>query len=886
MRKEINLTIMSQRCLAVCKALRRVIRVMSMTAGLAMPVAASEHFYSFDPPNGDPVKSGLILFGANVPNAWHTNNGASGSATDGFLEITPAQYYENLGVLFPVDYFTNADNSLVPLPLKGFLVEADVRVGDATGNNGQPGEGFSISFADRSDPVVYWGSQGNFRGWAGGDSAVQAQEPSGFSCANGTAAMDPLQCDSGTAENGTKTGISVQFDTKTGIWVQHDSGTLAWSTILDESGLPAADNVGWRVHYNGKLLKRIIAQPPSGPVKSQDGTNDLNGLAVCPAYDSGFNQDPACKALVCADRDTIETGTYNQTNNGSVHTLCWAHLTIELTTNTPHELSVRYKGRQLVDHLVLTNYLMFVGRLVIGGRTFLENENCDIDNLHVVTYPAVQALFTGVTSASCFIDDFSLNLTNIGPAKVTNITQVTLDGVDVTPSTTITIGETSSIATFHSATNFAPGSAHTAGISFSDALGTAQTNTIGFTVLLPWTIMPASLAVPASSVDTNSFVNTGTRIQAFQSSVGMSTRNYWADETLMGLHGTNLIDLTSVNGYDPATGEIADEGAGSVIFWGIDTTSTSGEFPPVASPFLRTFSWLGIPGENAATNAPNDNIALVFSSYLHFPKAGTYVMGFNSDDGARVTFAKNSHDLLGTEIPGLNFDGGRGIGRDQNVAALIITQPGFYGCRLLYYQGGGGAAVEWYFKSTPDTGGIQNLLVNDSIDNPLSISAYQISSAAPPYVSYAEPPLDDDQVNPDADFKWQLTDASTTVNSNSVALKINGVTQSPTVSSSKGVTTLSLRHTPAQPRAPGTNVVDLTFKDSAGTNYAYNYSFVVPPPPTISLGQQGVSWVITYTGTLYSSATVNGTYTPVSGARSPYTLPTRSGLSQYYRAHQ
>ena len=43
--------------------------------------------------------------------------------------------------------------------------------------------------------------------------------------------------------------------------------------------------------------------------------------------------------------------------------------------------------------------------------------------------------------------------------------------------------------------------------------------------------------------------------------------------------------------------------------------------------------------------------------------------------------------------------------------------------------------------------------------------------------------------------------------------------------------------------------------------------------------------VITYTGTLQSSATVNGTYSAVAGATSPYTPPS-TGAHVFYRAQQ
>jgi hypothetical protein len=55
-------------------------------------------------------------------------------------------------------------------------------------------------------------------------------------------------------------------------------------------------------------------------------------------------------------------------------------------------------------------------------------------------------------------------------------------------------------------------------------------------------------------------------------------------------------------------------------------------------------------------------------------------------------------------------------------------------------------------------------------------------------------------------------------------------------------------------------------------------NFVVRP--TISLSAAGV---ITYSGVLQSSTTVNGTYAPVAGATSPYTIP-KTGTATFYRA--
>jgi hypothetical protein len=258
-------------------------------------------------------------------------------------------------------------------------------------------------------------------------------------------------------------------------------------------------------------------------------------------------------------------------------------------------------------------------------------------------------------------------------------------------------------------------------------------------------------------------------------------------------------------------------------------------------------------------------------------------MGINSDDGARVTVAGNSHDVLGTEVPGLIADYSRTLTPDQNLVALVVTAPGYYGFRVLYENGTDDAGLAWYFKSTPATNA--EIFINDVLNYPDTvIAAYQLSAAAPSYVSFAEPPLDDDQVAPDADFKWQLTDGAAAVDSSSVILSLNGEMQEPAVSKSGGLTTISLPHKPGQLHATGTNVVDLLFTDSAVNIYDYTYSFVVSGPPSIRIDANGVSWVITYTGSLYSSPTVNGTYAPVPAASSPYTVPIGSGPGRFYRS--
>lgn len=96
----------------------------------------------------------------------------------------------------------------------------------------------------------------------------------------------------------------------------------------------------------------------------------------------------------------------------------------------------------------------------------------------------------------------------------------------------------------------------------------------------------------------------------------------------------------------------------------------------------------GIPG-NAA--APNDNIAGECFAYLELTQAGIYTMGVNSDDGFQVSVGNRSEPVqlvLGA------YDGGRGA--SDTLFTFRVLEPGVYLFRLLWFEGGGGASVEWF----------------------------------------------------------------------------------------------------------------------------------------------------------------------------------------------
>ncbi len=59
---------------------------------------------------------------------------------------------------------------------------------------------------------------------------------------------------------------------------------------------------------------------------------------------------------------------------------------------------------------------------------------------------------------------------------------------------------------------------------------------------------------------------------------------------------------------------------------------------------------------------------------------------------------------------------------------------------------------------------------------------------------------------------------------------------------------------------------------------------IVTTPPTVAIARDGTALKVTYTDVLVSSPNVNGPWTPVAGATSPYTVNTAAGTQLYYRA--
>jgi hypothetical protein len=125
-----------------------------------------------------------------------------------------------------------------------------------------------------------------------------------------------------------------------------------------------------------------------------------------------------------------------------------------------------------------------------------------------------------------------------------------------------------------------------------------------------------------------------------------------------------------------------------VNFTQTPATENSGNFSGTATG-IQQVPDEGIPGI-PGTTASTDNIAAEALTFLEL-EPGFHRMVVNSDDGFLVTMGTADvpkHLSLG------QFDGGRGAA--DTLFFFNVEQAGVYFFRLLWFEGGGGANVEWF----------------------------------------------------------------------------------------------------------------------------------------------------------------------------------------------
>jgi hypothetical protein len=284
----------------------------------------------------------------------------------------------------------------------------------------------------------------------------------------------------------------------------------------------------------------------------------------------------------------------------------------------------------------------------------------------------------GYTSASATPTTVTATITDAEWLAVDENSPITveLDGAAVT-GVTATRVDNRVVVRFTRATAFDPLSTHTVKVTFKTAGGATVVDQATFTA-------PQIVSIPATlATAVGTGAQPGMKWRTHQLATGRGNTIALAEQQLAGTLGESVHDTTGqeTDGFFLIDYVNFDQNAGEAGNFRASAT------PPqdVADNFIP-----GIPGQGT------DNIAAEARAFVEIPAAGLYTMVVNSDDGFRVTVGTATNP---TQVELGKFDGGRGAADSEFY--FRATQAGVYFFRLLYFEGGSDASVEW-FTVNPD----------------------------------------------------------------------------------------------------------------------------------------------------------------------------------------
>ncbi|MBI4657700.1 MAG: hypothetical protein HY735_02420, partial [Verrucomicrobia bacterium] len=447
--------------------------------------------------------------------------------------------------------------------------------------------------------------------------------------------------------------------------------------------------------------------------------------------------------------------------------------------------------------------------------------------------PTVDRLFFSAINPG--VSAFTFRATDKGASVVDPASaKLTIDGKTVTLTSKKT-GEATDF-TYSAATAFPPGSDHTYTIEVKDTQGNVVTDSGSFKTRF---YLTGAIAVQPDTSKPGFLVRTW-------KSPGQPNSIAWTEDQLAGLHGDNTADVSLFT--DKQFGNSYFDETGTINYW---NSSGQGNF--------TNNDTQNTPG--LANDGTDDNsYSLEIITFLELP-AGETTMGVNSDDGFRV-YSALSPNPIDAFAPILGeFDAGRGVG--DTTFTVVAEKAGVYPFRMIYEEGGGGSAVEWFTVKPDGT----KVLINDTANG--GLKAYRgIIGGYDPSIKLINPsPAPRQLARVSSSVSVVLSDGDTKkVDDKSIVLKVDGAAVTPTVSRQGG--TVTVTYTPSGLQFPqDKHTADLTFKDTTGAltrNQSWTFyglkNLVLPAPKILETfdtypeDSQPTGWVATN----FSSRGVDG----------------------------
>jgi len=460
------------------------------------------------------------------------------------------------------------------------------------------------------------------------------------------------------------------------------------------------------------------------------------------------------------DIESLQTGPQGgspaapDAERGDPSILSWQPL--EVSVNELGLLNVNYKNQPLVQDFE-SGFFPSPGQIILMGRTGGANEVHHVDNLKLVTELANEPIITGLEATA---DSFSVTFRDIGLARVLQETiTVSLDGEDVTGALNVTKDGEFTTVEYQSPVLFASGSTHVVDVKADTSNGGVLSANPSFTAATYATV-PPGLAL--SNVDTST---PGFLMYVKQSAAGLA----------------NSTDVRLAHLADDSE-NIADDWGSEDYVWTLDIINfdqdgnPQGEFRDLqdgSSMDVMDDFIPGIPGLEGGT----DNITAMIDTVVRIPEAGFYTFGFNSDDGFLTTIGNDQADAVKLG----EFNGGRGA--STTPYKVYFEAAGDYPMQSLWYEGGGGANLEWFtiepnkaLLNDTDNGGLRTFAVKPTLAT--TVTAVSPAGGSNPF--------------PSDDISVTIQDGSASVDAGSVSLTVNGQAVDASVNKSGGVTAVDL----------------------------------------------------------------------------------------------
>src|SRR6266516_1973236 len=369
-----------------------------------------------------------------------------------------------------------------------------------------------------------------------------------------------------------------------------------------------------------------------------------------------------------------------------------------------------------------------------------------------------------------------------GTGVDTTTVQLTFDNSPVT-SSAIKYGTVTTVA-YKAAAPLTPGSSHSFSLTFKDNATPASSQKVDRTITIPnYITMPAGYALASAS-------NPGFNVRAHQidATRGPGNENTLAnaeeqaadgynDPTTPGVAYPNTADLTGATGGIFAYNGVINWNNNGTAYGTLNNPADIGNWRDTNDPPYNSadVQFPGMPGNasvnhNNALDAQFDSFVEEVSAYIQLTQ-GAYRMGVNSDDGFKVSVAPGTPDVFGLQL-GV-FSGTRGS--TDSFFDFVVSADGYFPFRLLWWNGNGGAALEWFVV---DLGTGQKYLINQN--DPKAPKAFR-TAAGRAYVKSVLPSNGFTGAETNSPVKIVLVDGSTTVVDGSISLWIDGNQVAPTI---------------------------------------------------------------------------------------------------------